>query len=78
MQSSLKLKKIYNCVYVEKQTDGLVYKIIITTYLPLTLACWFNRLCKEYSKDKVLYYAASMSNIEKVEARQIFNINNFK
>ena len=49
--------------------DGLVCKIIITTCLPLILACWFNRLCKEYSKDKVLRYVASMSNIEKAEAR---------
>ena len=69
MQSSLKLKKICNSIYVQKQTDGLVYKIIITTHLPLTLACWFNRLYKEYGKDKVLYYAASMSNIKKAEAR---------
>jgi len=46
-----------------------VYKIVITTCLPLTLACWFNRLCKEYGKDKVLYYAAGMSNIKKAKAR---------
>ena len=58
--------------------DGLVYKIIIATRLLFTLACWFNRLCKEYSKDKVLRYVASMSNIEKAEARQTFNTNNFK
>ena len=58
--------------------DGLVYKIIITTYSPLILACWFNRLYKKYSKDKILYYIASMSNIKKAKARQTFNINNFK
>ena len=49
--------------------DGLVYKIIIATYLLFTLACWFNRLCKEYSKDKVFYYTASISNIEKAKVR---------
>ena len=49
--------------------DSLVYKIIITTYLPPTLAYWFNRLYKEYSKDKVLYYIASISNIKKAKAR---------
>ena len=49
--------------------DGLIYKIIITTRLPLTLACWFNRLCKEYSKDKVLYYTASIFNTKKAKAR---------
>jgi hypothetical protein len=69
IQSSLKLKKIYNYVYIEKRTDGLAYKIIITTYLPLTLAYWFNRLYKEYGKDKVLRYIAGMSNIKKAEAR---------
>ena len=53
-------------------------KIIIATYLPFTLACWFNRLYKEYGKDKVLYYIANISNIEKAEARQTFNINNSK
>ena len=58
--------------------DGLACKIIITTYSPLTLACWFNRLYKEYSKDKVLCYIISMSNIKKAEARQTFNTNNFK
>ena len=55
-----------------------MYKIIITTYLLLTLACWFNRLYKEYSKDKELCYTASISNIKKAEARQPFNINNSK
>jgi hypothetical protein len=49
--------------------DSLVCKIIITTYLPLTLAYWFNRLYKEYSNNKVLHYVASMSNIKKTEAR---------
>ena len=58
--------------------DSLACKIVITTYLPLTLVYWFNRLCKEYGKDKVLYYIASMFNIEKAKARQTFNINNFK
>ena len=58
--------------------DCLAYKIIITTYLPFILACWFNRPCKEYSKDKVLCYIASISNIKKAKARQTFNINNFK
>ena len=58
--------------------DGLVCKIIIITYLPLTLTYWFNRLYKEYSKNKVLYYTASISNIEKAEARQTFDINDFK
>jgi hypothetical protein len=38
MQSSLKLKKIYNYVYIKKQIDGLACKIIITTRLPLILA----------------------------------------
>jgi len=46
-----------------------VYKIIITTRLPLILAYWFNRLYKEYSKDKVLRYIASISNIKKAKAR---------
>ena len=58
--------------------DGLVYKIIIATYSLFTLACWFNRLCKEYSKDRVLYYAANISNIKKTKARQTFNTNNSK
>ena len=73
-----KAKKICNCVHIGKQTNSSVYKIIITTHLPLILACWFNRLCKEYSKDKVLHYTASMSNIKKAKARQTFNTNNFK
>jgi len=55
-----------------------VCKIIIATCLPLILAYWFNRLCKEYSKDKVLCYAAGISNIKKVKARQTFNTNDFK
>jgi len=76
MQSSLKLKKICNRVYVEKRTDSLVCKIVITTCLPLTLACWFNRLYKEYGKDKVLRYTAGISNIKKAKARQTFNTNN--
>ena len=58
--------------------DSLVCKIVIATYLPLTLAYWFNRLYIKYSKDKVLYYAASISNIKKAKARQTFNINNSK
>jgi len=58
--------------------DGLACKIVITTRLPLILACWFNRLYKEYGKDKVLCYAAGISNIKKAEARQTFNTNNFK
>jgi len=58
--------------------DSLVYKIIIATCLPLTLACWFNRLYKEYNKDKVLCYIAGMSNIEKAKARQTFNTDDFK
>ena len=58
--------------------DGLACKIIITTYLPLILACWFNRLYKKYSKDKVLYYIAGISNIKKAKARQTFNTNNSK
>ena len=58
--------------------DSSVCKIIIITYSLFILACWFNRLCKEYGKDKVLYYAAGMSNIEKAEARQTFNTNNSK
>ena len=58
--------------------DGLVCKIIIITYLPLTLTYWFNRLCKEYNKDKVLYYIAGMFNIKKAKARQTFNINDSK
>ena len=49
--------------------DSLVCKIIITTRLPLILAYQFNRLCKEYGKDKVLYYIAGMSNIKKAKAR---------
>ena len=49
--------------------DGSAYKIIIATHSPLILACWFNRLYKKYSKDKVLYYVAGMFNIEKAEAR---------
>ena len=53
-------------------------KIIITTHLPLILAYWFNRLCKEYSKDKVLRYTAGMSNIEKAKTRQTFDTDNFK
>jgi hypothetical protein len=55
-----------------------VYKIVITTYSPLILACWFNRLYKEYGNNKVLYYTAGMSNIKKAKARQTFNTNNFK
>jgi hypothetical protein len=55
-----------------------VCKIVITIYLPLTLACWFNRLYKEYGNDKVLCYTASISNIEKAEVRQTFDTNNFK
>jgi hypothetical protein len=78
MQSFLKLKKSVNYIYVEKWTDGLVCKIVIITYLPLILACWFNRLYKEYSNNKVLCYIASISNIKKAEVRQTFNINNFK
>ncbi len=58
--------------------DGLVCKIIIVIYLPFTLACWFNKLCKEYSKDKVLRYAAGMSNIKKAKARQTFDTDDFK
>ena len=73
-----KAKKICNYIYIGKQTDGLVYKIIITTYLPLILAYWFNRLYKEYNKNKVLHYTASMSNIEKAKARQTFNTDDFK
>ena len=38
----------------------------------------FNRLCKEYSKDKVLCYIAGMFNIKKAKVRQTFNTNNFK
>ena len=53
-------------------------KIVIIIYLPFILAYWFNRLCKEYSKDKVFYYIASMFNIKKAEAKQIFNTNNSK
>ena len=49
--------------------DSLVYKIIITTCLPFTLACWFNRLCKKYSKDKVFCYAVSIFNIKKAKTR---------
>ena len=49
--------------------DGLVYKIVIITHSPLTLAYQFNKLCKEYSKDKVLYYITNISNIKKAEAR---------
>ena len=55
-----------------------MYKIIIATRSPLTLAYWFNRLYKEYGKDKVLRYAAGMSNIEKAKARQTFNTDNSK
>jgi hypothetical protein len=58
--------------------DGLVCKIIITTYSPFILAYWFNRLYKEYSKDKVLHYIAGMFNIKKAKTRQTFDINNFK
>ena len=58
--------------------DGSACKIIITTYLPLTLACWFNRLCKEYNKNKMLCYAAGMSNIEKAKTRQTFNTDDSK
>ena len=49
--------------------DGLAYKIIITTCLPFILAYQFNRLYKEYSKDKVLRYIAGISNIKKAKAR---------
>ena len=62
-------RSVTNSVYIKKQTNSLAYKIIITTYLPLILACWFNRLCKEYSKDKVLCYIAGISNIKKAKAR---------
>jgi len=58
--------------------DGSACKIVIIIYLFFILACWFNRLYKEYGKDKVLYYIAGMSNIEKAEARQTFNTNDFK
>lgn len=71
-------KKICDCVHVEKRTDGSACKIVIATRSPLTLACWFNRLCKEYGKDKVLRYAAGMSNIEKAEARQTFDTDDSK
>jgi hypothetical protein len=69
MQSSLKLKKSVIIFILKKWTDSLVYKIVITIYLPLILACWFNRLYKEYSNNKVLYYAVSMSNIKKAEVK---------
>ena len=49
--------------------DGLAYKIVIATRLPLILAYQFNRLYKEYSKDKVLYYIAGIFNIKKAKAR---------
>jgi len=78
MQSSLKLKKSAIAFMSKKQTNGSVYKIVIITHLLLTLACWFNRLCKEYSKDKMLYYAAGISNIKKAKARQTFDTNDFK
>ena len=64
-----KTKKIYNCVYVKKQTDSSACKIVITTYLFLILAYWYNRLCKEYGKNKVFCYTAGMTNIKKADAK---------
>ena len=71
-------KNIYNYVYVEKRTDSLACKIVIITRLLFILACWFNRLCKKYSKNKVLCYTVGISNIKKVEARQTFDTDDSK
>ena len=62
-------KKIYDYIYIKKRTDGSACKIVIIIYSLFTLAYQFNRLYKEYSKDKVLHYITSIFNIKKAEAR---------